>query len=324
GFATPSLFLADWPLSQGNGLQIYARSEDQSNAQGLMTAATMVQPLVTQWLGAKRKTPVTIIDLPEQQDLTWEQGTLLVTGITDQPPSTSAEMIAHALAHGAFQSPYEWLNEGVPTFVETLWIEHNADRTHALEKLESERSALAFAEPATPGDSPGEDLLHASDPIYYRIKAAYVLWMLRDLAGDMQLAAALQAYNPAADTTPGYFQKLIEQSSGKDLQWFFDNWVYHDRGLPDLSIAAFHSSPAENAGQYLVAIDIMNDGFAETEVPVTVRSGSSTLTNRVLLPGKTRTVHRMLVEGQPTQVIVNDGTVPEVASDIHQRDINNQ
>ncbi len=324
GFATPSLFLAGWAPSQGNGLSIYARSEDQANAQGLMTAATMVQPLVTQWLGAKQKTPVTIIDLPEQQDLTWEQGSLLVTGITDQSADASAGMIAHALAHATFQSPYEWLNEGVPTFLETLWIEHNADRTRALEKLESERSALAFAEPATPGDAPGEDLLHASDPVYYRIKAAYVLWMLRDLAGDKQFAAALQAYNPAEDTTPGYFQKLVEQSSGKDLQWFFDNWVYHDRGLPDLSIAAFHASPAANAGQYFVAIDILNDGFAETDVPVTVHSGSNTLTDHVLLPGKTRTVHRMLVEGQPTQVVVNDGTVPEVAADIHQRDINDQ
>jgi len=35
-------------------------------------------------------------------------------------------------------------------------------------------------------------------------------------------------------------------------------------------------------------------------------------------------VHRMLVQGQPTQVIVNDGTVPEVAADIHERDISDQ
>jgi hypothetical protein len=68
----------------------------------------------------------------------------------------------------------------------------------------------------------------------------------------------------------------------------------------------------------------MNNGFAETEVPVTVRSGSNTLTERVLLPAKTRTVHRMLVQGQPTQVIVNDGTVPEVEADIHKRDITTQ
>ena len=69
GFATPSIFLADWTFSENNGVRVYARNEDQTNAQGLMTAATMVQPLVTQWLGAKAKSPLIVIDLPEQQDL---------------------------------------------------------------------------------------------------------------------------------------------------------------------------------------------------------------------------------------------------------------
>jgi len=195
------------------------------------------------------------------------------------------------------------------------------DRELALENLESMRSALAFAEPGTPGAGPGEDLLHASDAIYYRTKATYVLWMLRDLAGDKQLAAALRAYNAGDDTAPDYFERVVERASGKDLKWFFDDWVYRDRGLPDLSIAGVNSSTAAHEGQYLVAIDIANDGFAETEVPVTVRSREGTLTDRVRLPGKTKTAHRMLVQGAPVEVIVNDGTVPEVQATIHRRTI---
>ena len=324
GFAAPSLFLANWVPSAGSGVRVYSRPENQSNAQALMTAATMAQPLVAKWLGPKAETPVTVIDLPEGQDMTWEQGPLLLTPVANQPPESYAETMSRALAHSYFQSPHEWLDEGVATFLETLWIEQSSTRTRALELLESHRGALALAEPATPGLSTGEPLIHASDPIYYRTKATYVLWMLRDLAGEKQLQAALQAYNPVADPSPDYFQKLVQHASGKDLQWFFDNWVYRDRGLPDLSITAFHASPAAYAGQYLAAVDIMNNGFAETEVPVTVRSGSNTLTERVLLPAKTRTVHRMLVQGQPTQVIVNNGTVPEVEADIHKRDITTQ
>lgn len=324
GFAAPSLFIANWVPSLGSGVHVYSRPDDQSNAQALMTAATMVQPLVAKWLGAQQKEPVTVIDLPEAQDLTWEQGPLLATSVANRPPDSYAEAMSRALAHAYFQSPREWLNDGVATFLQTLWIEQSSTRTHALEMLESQRNVLALAEPETPGDSPGEPLLHASDPIYYRTKATYVLWMLRDLAGDKQLQSALQAYDPAADTTPDYFEKLVERTSAKDLQWFFDDWVYHDRGLPDLSISGFHASPAAYKGQYLAAVDIMNSGFTETEVPVTVRSGSNTLTKRVLLPAKTRTVYRMLVQGQPTQVIVNDGTVPEIEADIHKRDIMNQ
>jgi len=321
GFAVPSLFVTSRTLHEGNGVRVYVREENAANAQGVTTAATMVQPLVEQWLGSKPQQPLTVVDLPEVDDAAYEQGGVLFTGIAADPPEKLADTMSHALAHAYFQSPREWLNEGVASFMGTLWIERMHDRGMALEKLEASRGALAFAEPGTPGAGPGEDLLHAPDAIYYRTKATYVLWMLRDVAGDKQLAAALQAYNAADDTTPDYFEHLIERASGKDLKWLFDDWVYRDRGLPDLSIAGVNSSPAAHEGQYLVAIDIANDGFAEVEVPVTVRSHDSTLTERVRLPGKAKTTHRMLTQGEPTEVIVNDGTVPEVQAGIHKRTI---
>jgi hypothetical protein len=328
GFNLPTLFLSTRPLQEGSGLSIYARSDDQANAQGYMTAATMVQPLLQQWLGPKPKSNLTVIDLPEANDAPFEQGSALFTSVAADPPEKIAPQLAHALAHVYFESPREWLNEGVASFAGTLWIERTHNRDLALESLESNRGALSFAEPATPGSGPGQDLLHASDVIYYRTKATYVLWMLRDAAGDQQLAAALQAYDPAADTAPEYFEGLVERPSGvdpaKDLKWFFDNWVYRDRGLPDLSIAGVHPSPAAQSGEYLVGIDILNDGFAEAEVPITVRSDRGTLTERVRLPGKTRTAHRMLVQGTPQEVIVNDGTVPELQATIHERMLSDQ
>ena len=319
GFAAPSLIVASRTLREDSGVRVYVREENAANAQGVMTAATMARPLVEQWLGSKPRLALTIVDLPEVDDAAYEQGGVLFIGLAADPPEKLAETMAHALAHTYFQSPREWLNEGVASFVGTLWIERIHDREMALEKLEASRGALAFAEPGSPGTGPGEDLMHASDAIYYRTKATYVLWMLRDLAGDKPLAAALQAYNPADDTSVEYFEHLVEQTSGKDLKWFFDDWVYRDRGLPDLSIAKVNSSTAAHEGQYLVAIDILNDGFAETDVPVTVRSRNGTLTERVRLPGKTRTAHRMLIQGEPVEVIVNDGTVPEVQAAIHKR-----
>jgi hypothetical protein len=323
GFTVPSLVVASRTPREGSGVRVYVREENVANAQGVMTAATMARPIVEQWLGSKPRSPLTVVDLPEVDDAAYEQGGVLFIGLASDPPEKLAETMSHALAHTYFQSPREWLNEGVASFIGTLWIERIHNREMALEKLEATRDALAFAEPGSPGTGPGEDLLHASDAIYYRTKATYVLWMLRDIVGDKQLQASLQAYNPAEDSSPDYFEHVIEQVSGRDLKWFFDDWVYRDRGLPDLSIAGINSSTAAHEGQYLVAIDISNDGFAETEVPVTVRSHDSTLTERVRLPGKTRTVHRMLVQGEPTEVIVNDGTVPEVQAGIHRRTITN-
>jgi aminopeptidase N len=225
------------------------------------------------------------------------------------------------MTHAYFQSPREWLNEGMANFIGTLWVERVKGRESALEHLEASRGALAVGEPASPGESTGQSLIDAADAVYYRGKATYVLWMLRDLVGDKALAAALRAYDPTQDTAPEYFEHLLEKASGKDLKWFFDDWVYHDKGLPDLSISGIYPTASSQAGQYLVAIDLANDGYAGAEVPVTVRSQATTQTVRVLIPARSKVSRRLLIQGLPTEVIVNDGVVPELQASIHRRDI---
>jgi hypothetical protein len=322
GFGTLNLFLSTRIAHEANGMRVLAADYDEPNVQGYLTAATMAQPLIEQWLGSKWKEPLTIFDLRDKHDAAFEQGAVTATGLQALEPQELANALSHSIAHAYFQSPREWLNEGVANFMGTLWIEQTTSRDAALEHLEASRGALALGEPSSPGESTGQPLVEASDAVYYRNKSTYVLWMLRDLVGDKALSAALRAYDPTQDTTPEYFEHLVEQASGKDLKWFFDDWVYHDKGLPDLSIAAVNPSKSSQTGQYLVAIDIANDGYAIAEVPVTVRSQSAKQTARVQIPARSKVTHRMLVQGLPTEVIVNDGVVPELQASVHQRDIN--
>ena len=319
GFTTPSLFLLNRQKVDAGGLHIYAAPEDAASAQSYVAAVHAVTPLVQQWLGTKPKSPLAVVGLPDAEDLASEEGAVYFTGFkASADPKELETAMVHSLAHAYFRSPRVWLNEGVAQFLGSLWVEQVDGRHTALEALGASRGALALAEPGTPGEANGQDLIHASDIVYYRTKATYVLWMLRDLVGDAQLAAALTAYNPAEDTTPEYFERLLEKSSGKDLKWFFDDWVYHDRGLPDFSIGGvFPSHAAGAADQWLVALDISNDGYAEAEVPVTVRSKDATVTERLRIPAKGRVSRRMLIGGQPTQVQVNDGMVPEVRESEH-------
>jgi len=323
GFGTLSIFLAPRIAHDANGLHILAADYDEPNVQGYLTAATMVQPLIEQWLGTRPKQPLTLFDLPDRHDAAFEQGAMTATGFEAREPQELAVALSHSMAHAWFQSPREWLNEGVANFIGTLWIEQTKGRDAALEHLEATRGALAVGEPASPGESSGQPLIAASDAVYYRSKATYILWMLRDLAGDKPLSAALRAYDPAQDTSPDYFEHVLEQSSGKDLKWFFDDWVYHDKGLPDLSIAGVFPSASAQSGQYLVAIDLVNNGYATAEVPLTVRSGPTTQqTLRVQIPARSKITHRMLIQGKPTEVLLNDGVVPEVQASVHQRDLN--
>ena len=323
GFASPSLFLAHRTEHDGAGLKIFARPEDEANVPGYVTAAATVAPVIAQWLGPRPGEPLTIIDLPETEDASFESGAVLLASVRSEEPKQLAGILLHSLTHAHFTSPYPWLEEGAAVFMGTLWVERNQGRAAALEQLESGRGALALVEPdGSPGE--GESLLRAKDAVYYRTKAAYVFWMLRDLAGDDALALAFSNYNPAEDATGMEFEQLLEQTTRKDLKWFFDDWVYHDRGLPDLSIAGVYPSTANVPGSYIVAVDVLNSGSAEAEVPVSLRSDATTVTEHLRLPAQSRISHRFLIQGQPEEVTVNDGTIPEAGATLHSQTISLQ
>ncbi len=323
GFRTPSLFLAARAATgtAADPLRVYSTSDRTADAQAFLTAATLVQPLLNQWLGTGSATvrQLAVISLPVEGAQPSEQGDAVLVSLVAAEPPQIAPLLSQELAHARFHAPRVWLDEGVPALMGLLYREQTEGHTAALEQLAGSRTALALIEPASPGTSSGQDLIHAQDAIYYRAKALDVLWMLRALAGDKPLIAALKAYNPAADTQPEYFEKLLEQASSEDLKWFFDAWVYHDLGLPDLSITNVYFSRSTEPDQWLVSVDIANDGYAEAEVPVTVHSATTAVTERVRIDGRSKISHRMIIVGQPTSVDVNDGTVPEVQASIHQR-----
>ena len=89
-----------------------------------------------------------------------------------------------------------------------------------------------------------------------------------------------------------------------------------DKGLPDLSIGSVFPNAVQN-GNWLVAVNVVNNGYAAAEVPVTVRSADNTATQRVLVPAHGQAVQRVLIQGKPIEVQVNDGTVPETQASVH-------
>jgi hypothetical protein len=318
GFSSPSLFLLTRTLQEGDGVAVFARTEDAANAQAYMTAATLVIPLIHRWLGTEPRGALNIVDLPEEGDAPFEDGSVLFTNVHSAEPYKLSDALVHSLTHLYFRSPYPWLQEGVASFMGSLWTEQNRGRDAAIQQLDNTRGALSLAEPGDAA-STSQALLTARDPVYYRTKATYVFWMLRDLAGENALGQALRAYQPGSDATGAGFEQVLERASGKDLKWFFEDWVYHDRGLPDLSIAGVYPNKSSVPGSYIVAVDVTNSGTAEAEVPVSVSSGTTTVTERLRVPAKSRISHRFLLQGQPAEVAVNDGTVPEVDASVHRQ-----
>jgi len=325
GFEAPSLFVADRTPHPAANTTLWTLPMNDTSTASWAESVARVTPFLQGWLGQRPRAQLTVLDLPDAEDAPFETGALLATSVRLAAPDQLDGILAHALTHAWMQSPRAWLSEGVAHFMGTLWIERDQGRPRALESLEASRNALAMVEPAGPGMSPGQPLAQAISPVYYRTKATYVLWMLRDIVGDATLSAALRAYNPADDVSLGYlrdtnvspFERLLEQAGTRhDLSWFFSDWVNKDKGLPDLSVDGVFPTMAQ-AGNWLVSVNLSNAGYAAVEAPVTVRSDTSSVTQRVLVPARGKAVQRILVLGKPTEVQVNDGTIPETQASVH-------
>lgn len=321
GFATPSLFLARRALESGNNLRLYARQDDAAATQAYMTAASILTPQLSDWLGTNPKGQLSVLDLPATDDGPAEERALWLTNIGSVDPKRLEPQMSHVLAHAWFVSPRPWLSEGVAQFMASLWTEHQAGRDAAITQLDNLRGALSLAETADPDHDPGQPLTAAKDPIFYRTKATYVFWMLRGIVGDKPLAAALREYDAAQDTSAAYLQHLLERTANQPLDWFFRDWVDRDRGLPALAIENVTPSRGSGEDSYIVAVTVSNSGAAVADVPVTIYSSDATVTERMRIDGKSRATRRFLVHGAPDQVQANDGTTPETEASVHRRNI---
>jgi hypothetical protein len=124
------------------------------------------------------------------------------------------------------------------------------------------------------------------------------------------LSSAIQGYRAQDDHDASYMQKLIESRSKKDLAWFFNDWVYRDRGLPDFHIVSAYPRQILG-GQWLVTITIENLGGAAAEVPVMAEVPGGERTVRLLVKPGEKAIARINTQQIPTEIVVNDGSVPE-------------
>jgi hypothetical protein len=105
-------------------------------------------------------------------------------------------------------------------------------------------------------------------------------------------------------------QKLLESAAHRDLQWFFDDWVYHDRALPDFRIDSVYASKLATGG-YMVTVTVENLGGAAAETPITLLLKTGDASGRLTVAAKSKASLRIETPSLPQEAIVNDGSVPE-------------
>ena len=280
-------------------------------------AAEHAVPIVIDWFGALRKKAETT-DLADPNGPPVESGAFLLTALASQDSKLAGLAAAHQLTHAAFSSPRPWINEGLAHFAQALYLENQSGRRAALDYMGLHRSALSAAESEGGNqrtaprseDEVRQSLINTYDEELYRSKAMCVWWMLRDMVGDQALKKALASYHPDEDKEPSYMQRLIEKATQRDLEWFFDDWVYRDRGLPDFKVESAFTRKTLPEG-YMVTITVNNLGAAGAEVPLTVKFAGGEVIKRLVVRGKSNGVIRVEISKPPEEIVVNDGSVPE-------------
>jgi len=163
---------------------------------------------------------------------------------------TSDPLVAHELAHQWWGDlvtcrdwAHAWLNEGFATYFEALWCEENLGADEFAWNLRQDR-ANYFS----------EDSHHYRRPIVcnrYRApielfdrflyeKGALVLHMLRRMLGDELFFGSLNHYctsHRGQNVITQDLQRAVEETTGRNLDWFFDQWVYKE-GHPKLEVTS--------------------------------------------------------------------------------------
>ena len=259
----------------------------------------------------RSKIPALLAELPETQDSTFEADSMLLTALKPIDRQSLEVMLAYVLAHQTLWSPRAWIYAGAAHFAQALMRERQEGRAAAIVYMEQRLAPLTLEDSGAADQAKSNSLVNTTSEVFYRTKAMYVWWMLREIAGQRAVLDALQQYDPDADKEPSYLQKLLEKNSHKDLEWFFDDWVYQDRGLPEFTISNGYARPSLQ-GIYLVSATIENQGGAAAEVPIIVHTQTGDIPSRIRVPAHGKTALRVEVSSRPVEITVNDGSVPEV------------
>src|SRR5271156_4497416 len=317
GLSIPAFVVASYGVVDRPAITIYNLPEHAVAAEAFADAAQKTSGLITEWFGAIRRKAETA-DLVDPTASAFESGSLLLTPLANADAKLMGLIAAHQLTHAAFSSPRPWINEGLAHFAQALYLEHQSGRQAALDYLAVHRAAFLAAEneqakQATPPRSEDEvnrSLVNTANEELYRSKAMCVWWMLRDMIGDAALKKALASYRPDEDKEPSYMPRLIQAQTQRDLEWFFDDWVYRDRGLPDFKVESVFPRKTLN-DEYLVTVTVENRGRAGAEVPITVKFAGREIAKRLAVRGGSKGVIRVEISKPPEEVVVNDGSVPE-------------
>lgn len=233
-------------------------------------------------------------------------------------------VIAHELFHhwfGDLATNESWanlpVNEAFANYSEYLWLEHKYGKDYAEEHRAEELDGYLNG-----GGNFTKDLIRFQykdkedmfDAVSYN-KGGLVLHMLRNYLGDDAFYAGMNLYlnqNKYKATEAHHLRLAWEEISGKDLNWFFNQWFFGN-GHPKLKVSYTYNDTKKSVTvtitqtqepkfQFPLDIDIYENGKANHHQVW----AKATETNTFEIPSKTKP---QLVNVNPDNILLAELTM---------------
>ncbi|MBP1691200.1 MAG: pepN [Bacteroidetes bacterium] len=223
-------------------------------------------------------------------------------------------LIAHELAHQWWGDVvtckdwrHLWLNEGFASYFDPLYHEATLGRD-AFDVMMYEAQKVGIATDKGLGRKPIVSVGSYGGNLYPR--GAAVLHMLRFVLGDEPLWRALRHYitkHQFASVETNDFKVAIEEATGQNLYWFFDQWVYK-AGYPNFSVSSSWEDSTKMLRLHVEQTQKVDSltGVFRTPVEIEVTTAQEVSTHRVMITNRD-TVFTFPVSSAPRLVIFDKG-----------------
>jgi aminopeptidase N len=194
----------------------------------------------------------------------------------------SDPLVAHELAHQWWGDlltcrdwSHAWLNEGFATYFEALWCEQNLGVDEFAWNLRQDRDGY-FDEDSHRYRRPVvcnryRAPIELFDRHLYE-KGSLILHMIRAIVGDEPFFKSLGLYcrrHRGGNVITLDFQRAIEDTTGRNLDYFFDQWVYKE-GHPDIEVSSAFDDKRKIASVTVKQTQKTSESIGLFRFPVTI------------------------------------------------------